>query len=355
LVDTYNHGRFIETALESVLSQDAGGRTVEVLVIDDGSTDDTPERVRKFGDKVRYLRKTNGGQGSAFNVGIPETRGQVVAFLDADDWWAPGKLRAVLDALDREPEVGAVGHGIVEVYGPDERRELLPASSLSLHLRDVESARRFRRLKAFLGTSRLTVRRTVLEKVLPVPEALEVEADEYLFTTSAAAGGLRLLPQPLTYYRLHANNLFQFRRHDPVKARRKFRVMDELVRTLPPALASLGVEPAAIAEVVEPVWVDAERLRLTVDGGWPWETLRVERAAYRLTPHKGGPGYRLLKGLFLGLALALPPRVYFRLRKWYTARGLMKVGAWLGGGKPPGHLVSRWQPVAPAAGGELST
>jgi glycosyltransferase involved in cell wall biosynthesis len=69
LIDTYNYGRFIEQAIESVLSQDFTMERVEILVVDDGSTDDTEERVKKYGAKIRYLRKENGGQASAFNLG----------------------------------------------------------------------------------------------------------------------------------------------------------------------------------------------------------------------------------------------------------------------------------------------
>src|ERR1700755_604600 len=122
LVDTYNHERFIEEALVSVLEQDVAGVEREVIVVDDGSTDRTPEIVRKLEPRVRLIRKVNGGQASAFNAGIPECAGEIVAFLDGDDWWAPGKLRAVADALAEQPEIGLVGHGITEVFA-DARRQ----------------------------------------------------------------------------------------------------------------------------------------------------------------------------------------------------------------------------------------
>src|SRR5579872_4503241 len=97
LIDTYNHERFIEETLVSVVEQDFPASETEILVVDDGSTDRTPEIVRKFEPRVRLLRKSNGGQASAFNAGIPEAKGEIIAFLDGDDWWAPGKLRRVVD------------------------------------------------------------------------------------------------------------------------------------------------------------------------------------------------------------------------------------------------------------------
>src|SRR5579863_8962816 len=104
LIDTYNHERFIERAITSVLEQDMAMDNVEILVVDDGSTDQTSELVRRFEPRVRLIRKANGGQGSSFNAGIPECRGEIVAFLDGDDWWAPKKLRRVVEALGQDSE-----------------------------------------------------------------------------------------------------------------------------------------------------------------------------------------------------------------------------------------------------------
>src|SRR5271155_722079 len=115
LVDTYNHERFIEQAIASVLGQDFPSEEMEILVVDDGSTDRTPEIVRRFEPRVRLIRKTNGGQASAFNAGIPEARGEIVAFLDGDDWWARNKLTRAVQAMAADASVGIVGHGIVTV------------------------------------------------------------------------------------------------------------------------------------------------------------------------------------------------------------------------------------------------
>src|SRR5215471_10427424 len=83
LIDTYNHEKFIEQAIVSVLEQDFAAADYEIFVVDDGSTDSTPEIIKKFASRVMYLAKKNGGQGSAFNYGIPKCRGDIAAFLDA--------------------------------------------------------------------------------------------------------------------------------------------------------------------------------------------------------------------------------------------------------------------------------
>src|SRR5258708_6241114 len=107
LVDTYNHERYIEQALVSVLEQGFWPAELEIVVVDDGSTDNTASIIQKFEPRVRHIRKKNGGQASAFNAGFAETSGEIVALLDGDDWWAEGKLAAVLKAFDQHPEASA--------------------------------------------------------------------------------------------------------------------------------------------------------------------------------------------------------------------------------------------------------
>src|ERR1700688_5222745 len=98
VIGTYNYGHFIEEAIESVLAQDLPADRFEILVVDDGSTDDTPERVKKYGTRIQYFRKPNGGQASAFNLGFAKARGEIISMLDADDYWFPDRLRTVMQA-----------------------------------------------------------------------------------------------------------------------------------------------------------------------------------------------------------------------------------------------------------------
>jgi glycosyltransferase involved in cell wall biosynthesis len=106
LIDTYNQERFIEKAITSVLERDFPVAEREIIVVDDGSTDRTPQIVQRFEPNLRYIRKENGGQASAFNVGIPECQGQIIAFLDGDDYWLPGRLSRVADVLATNSAVG---------------------------------------------------------------------------------------------------------------------------------------------------------------------------------------------------------------------------------------------------------
>ena len=331
LVDTYNHERFIEEAIVSVLEQDFPSTEMEILVVDDGSTDRTAEIVRKFSPRVRYLRKENGGQASAINFGVPKARGEIIAFLDGDDWWAQNKLRLVMAAFEKNPDAGTVGHGIIEFdSAANSSTALVPGLTGSFDLASNEGAQVFRNFMAFLGTSRVSIRKRVLDKVLPVPEALVVEADEFMSAMAVAHNGAVLLPEPLTYYRLHDDNLFQFRVGDPIRIRRKMEVLACLASNLPVQLGRIGITTSAISIVVEPIRASASRMRLMLDGGMPWETYRVERDCFRMSYKSVSLGYRIYKELSLLLALLLPPRLYYKFRTSYAERNLRRFRSWLG-------------------------
>jgi glycosyltransferase involved in cell wall biosynthesis len=102
IIPTYNSARYLAEAVDSVLSQTFSD--FEVLVIDDGSTDETETVMRRYGPPVRYIQQNNGGVASARNRGIEESRGRYVAFLDADDTWYPHKLQRQLAALDEHAD-----------------------------------------------------------------------------------------------------------------------------------------------------------------------------------------------------------------------------------------------------------
>jgi glycosyltransferase involved in cell wall biosynthesis len=103
IIPAYNAGQCIGRAIESVLGQ--GYSDYEVIVVDDGSTDNTAEIVRQYGDRVRYIHQKNAGVAAARNAGIAAAKGHWMAFLDADDEWLPAKLKAQMDLLARNLEL----------------------------------------------------------------------------------------------------------------------------------------------------------------------------------------------------------------------------------------------------------
>jgi glycosyltransferase involved in cell wall biosynthesis len=116
VIPAYRAARFIGRALDSVFAQTCPPD--EVLVVDDGSPDDLAGAVRPYGERVTLLRKPNGGAASARNLGLDRARGDLVAFLDADDYWEPHKLERQLGLFRRHPGLGlACGRWFVEVPG----------------------------------------------------------------------------------------------------------------------------------------------------------------------------------------------------------------------------------------------
>jgi len=97
IIPTYNHGRFVSAAVESALHQDY--RPLEIIVIDDGSTDATRAVLAPFGDSIMYVYQNNAGLPSARNAGINIAKGDFVAFLDADDIWCSNKLSVQMEPM----------------------------------------------------------------------------------------------------------------------------------------------------------------------------------------------------------------------------------------------------------------
>lgn len=324
LIDTYNHERFIEQAIVSVLEQDFAAADREILVVDDGSVDGTAEIVRKFAGQVRLIRKENGGQASAFNAGIPECRGEIVAFLDGDDWWARGKLKAVSEALEREPAVGIVGHGIVSVQRDRSEQTEVLREGFRFQANSIEGAGLFRRRGAFLGTSRMTIRAELLRRIGPVPTEIEIQADEYLFTLAAVLSVAQILPAALTYYRLHEANGFQLASRDPERLRRKQRALGALAKSISQQLEKLGIEAQVRRAVVDYTQASADQLRLAADGGWPWETARTEWKIYRICHPEASSAHQVFKWLTLLGALVTTPRGYYGAQRTLAQNGLYR-------------------------------
>ena len=134
LIDTFNHEKFIERAVDSVLGQrNIDHACIEIIVVDDGSVDGTPRFLKRYGKWIHVHRKSNEGQASAFNEGIRLCQGEIIAFLDGDDWWHDDKLSRVIAAFEERPEACAVGHGIIvadEVAGFE--KPYKPSTSLTL-------------------------------------------------------------------------------------------------------------------------------------------------------------------------------------------------------------------------------
>jgi glycosyltransferase involved in cell wall biosynthesis len=196
----YNYGQYIAQAIESVINQTYTGW--ELIIVDDGSTDDTPDAVAPFlvDHRIGYHRQENRGQPAAENVGITLSRGEFIAFLDADDAWFPRKLECQLPKFDHSNEVGVVYSDRVKIdpYG----RELL-FKSLPCH-----SGRVLNEMfqNNFVCFSSSVVRRTVFDRSGVFNEEYRHASDYDLWLRVAMCWDFEFVDEPLVYYRTgHAN------------------------------------------------------------------------------------------------------------------------------------------------------
>lgn len=199
VIVTYNKADTIGPAIESVFRQTYND--FEILVVDDGSTDDTAERVKAFGDRVRYLPKENGGTGSARNLGVAEARGQYVAFLDGDDLWLPRKLEIQMAAFDREPSILGVQ---CSAYCVNNRLEVIEERACNPARDSLLDFLLFRNLPAF--ASALVVRKHRIQALGGFGTDLVILSDWDMACRLACVGPLRGVRDFLVLYRHYPSN-----------------------------------------------------------------------------------------------------------------------------------------------------
>jgi glycosyltransferase involved in cell wall biosynthesis len=194
VLPTYNSGPLIGEAVASVLAQTVPPEAV--IVVDDGSTDDTANRLARFGARIRYIYQPNQGVSAARNCGLREARSEFVAFLDADDVWHPRKLELQLAELRARSDVGLVGTSTYSWPGkpPELSRQptvgqLVPVHWELLAVRNV------------FVTSSVLIRRTVFDRVGEFDTRLQGPEDHDLWLRIAEVTRTGNLDVPLTGYR----------------------------------------------------------------------------------------------------------------------------------------------------------
>ena len=206
IVNNYNYGRFLKEAIDSALNQSYPN--VEVIVVDDGSTDHSRGIIASYGDRIVPVLKENGGQGSAFNAGFAVSRGEVVFFLDSDDMLLPTTVKRAV-TLFQNPDVVKVHWFLLEIDENGEKTgDLVPRGSLSEgDLREIV-VREGPASQEYPPTTGNAWARRFLERVLPVPEAgFKIAADLYLLELAPLFGRIRTILDPQGLYRMHGQNV----------------------------------------------------------------------------------------------------------------------------------------------------
>ncbi|HJV26271.1 MAG TPA: glycosyltransferase [Aromatoleum sp.] len=192
VIPAWNAAWCVGRAIDSVLAQSL--RDFELIVVDDGSTDDTPVVLAKYGPSIRIVTQANGGMSSARNAGIRAARGAYLAFLDADDRWLPDKLARQVAVLEKQPELAfcaavatledAEGRIVGEWRGPSGR---------TIQIADV-----FRNHSAVAGgASAVLARRDLVVRLGGFDDSLRGAEDTDLWIRLAAHGGFVCIDEPL--------------------------------------------------------------------------------------------------------------------------------------------------------------
>jgi glycosyltransferase involved in cell wall biosynthesis len=210
VIPAFNQAHFLGAAIKSCLDQT---HSCEVVVIDDGSTDNTPEIAAQFSQRIKYIRQTNAGLPGARNRGLAESSGTYVCFLDSDDFYHPEKIRKQVELLEQNPDLGFVycDATTVDVDGkphPDQ-------TSIS-DLSRVLSGDIFPALMmgGYFPPHTVMIRRSILAEVGPFDPTLGGHADYELWLRVAGAGHRALYhPDKYAYYRTYANSMSKDGQH----------------------------------------------------------------------------------------------------------------------------------------------
>lgn len=227
VINNYNYRRFLNQSIDSALGQTYPH--VEVVVADDASTDGSQDVIRGYGDRiVAVLQPRNGGQGAAMSAGVAACKGDLVIFLDADDYLYPTAAETVASA--HRPGLALIQYRMHLVDESGRVLDLYPRPELRFDVGDVRpKLLDIGRFEGTVTSGQAFVRRA-LASVLPIPaETFRISADGYLLSTVPFYGEVLAIEQPLGAYRMHGGNLWSgttgaasFRRslqHDAAKQR----------------------------------------------------------------------------------------------------------------------------------------
>jgi hypothetical protein len=320
-VSTYNRAEFLEEAVESVLGQNYPRDLMEVVVVDDGSTDDSGDRLRKYSDRIRYLYKENGGQASGLNLAFCSSHGEIVMLLDSDDLMEPDKIETLCSLYERY-ECNALYHNLTNLGTRDRfLRQWLPPYALE-GLEEVETGlyrvtcSNYTRFLA--PTSGHSYRRGLCEKLFPIPERYRLSPDFYLQAYALMHAEVLFSDKSLGKYRVHPESATA----DIDREISSYRNFEGTISTVVEDLKQ-GAYRDRARRVVEITENSLHRRCMFFEKrqGNIGEALTHLRA-YRF---RGSLGERILTAIHFAIFFILPVPLYDLIRRGYTALGLRGV------------------------------
>ncbi len=240
VIATYNRARFLPETIDSVLGQRF--RDFEPIVVNDGSTDETQQVLKPYGDRVRYFYQENSGPSAARNLGVRHARGEWIAIQDSDDLSAPEHLESLFAFAEKNPDCGMVFANGAYLGGPEHNRATIIPKDKSRRL-----ARQGVRLldlfeKSIVRLQAALLSKTCLETIGGHDESLRICMDLDLAFRIFMRYPVAYLDQVVFLYRKHEGNIG---RNQDLRLLENIRVIEKLVREFPQAGEELGTRRIA--------------------------------------------------------------------------------------------------------------
>jgi glycosyltransferase involved in cell wall biosynthesis len=260
LINNYNYALYLKEAIDSALNQTYSN--TEVIVVDDGSTDNSREIIANYQKRVIPIYKENGGQASALNAGFAVSRGEIVCLLDSDDVWLPQKVEKAVEAFCSYPEAAIVYHRVqnVDEAGTATGQPWPPYNPIRGNI--SSQVARTGGWWPFPPSTALSFSRKFLCKVMNVPEEeYRICADTYLADLAPFWGEVVGIEQVLSHYRLHSSNTWSnlTGAHEDVTANRELQYHELRASLLNRTLKSLGMN-----------------LEVSLAEHWPYQLLKYK-------------------------------------------------------------------------------
>lgn len=327
IINNYNYGRYLETAIDSALEQTYPHR--EVLVVDDGSTDNSRSIIEGYGDRIIPVLQANGGQAAACNAGFARCQGEICIFLDADDSLLPHIVAQIVAAFERNPRLATVHYrlAVVDANG-DPLGMTTPPAADPLPTGDLraEVLRSGNYLSPPTSGNAFSVR--ILRQFMPVPEqSFRVATEAYLIPLAALLGPVLSLDDVGGQYRIHGANHWwggtaldlEHVRRDMLVQRDRYAEIRRFAQ-----LHHIAGPGELAAELSTGLYLASRMISLKLDPrGHPIVgdrllTLALQSSAIPANPTRSAIRARLLRTLWFWSMIPAPQR----LARWLAVRGL---------------------------------
>ncbi|MCC5634378.1 glycosyltransferase [Nostoc sp. CHAB 5844] len=207
IIGNYNYDRFLSQAIDSALNQTY--RNVEVIVVDDGSKDNSREIIASYGNKITPILKENGGQPSNYNAGFAASKGQIICFLDSDDIFQANKVAKIVKIFEFSEQIAWCFHSLQLTDEKLNYLDIVTTKNYTSRQCDFRELIKTGRIPPHLPpSSGLCFRRTLLEQILPMPTTKAMPgSDHYVKFMAVGLSEGFILGDDLTLQRIHGSNM----------------------------------------------------------------------------------------------------------------------------------------------------